>query len=46
MWMILRDLYLGELLRRGVGEKENFIAPSEVFLEQLRDYFAPADHHP
>jgi protein-tyrosine phosphatase len=28
------------LLRAGVGEKENFVAPSEVFLEQVREYFA------
>jgi protein-tyrosine phosphatase len=28
-----------ELLKNSLGERENFIAPSEVFLEQIRDYF-------
>jgi len=28
-----------ELLKSSLGERENFIAPSEVFLEQLREYF-------
>jgi dual specificity MAP kinase phosphatase len=31
-----------DLLRKGVGERENFILPSEVFMEQLRDYFEQA----
>src|SRR4029079_13893860 len=27
------------LLRKGTGKKDEYIPPSEVFLEQLRDYF-------
>ncbi len=27
-------------LKKGVGEEDDFIEPHEVFLEQLRDYFA------
>jgi protein phosphatase slingshot len=38
------DLNRGiDLLKAGVKKEDNFILPSEVFLEQIRDYFKPTE---